>query len=61
MIVRTTEELVTIVIALEVTVDGFVHGSLLIKTTVIMSPLLSVELVKVDAVCPPAFTPFIIH
>jgi hypothetical protein len=52
---------VVIVIELLVTINGFAQGSLLFITTVTTSPLLSVELVKVEAVCPTTFTPFIFH
>ena len=52
---------VVIVIELLVADTGFAQGSLLIITTVTTSPLLSVELVKVEAVCPLTFTPFIFH
>ena len=60
----TTEgvtEVAVMLIGLLVAVAGLAHGSLLVITTVITSPLASVELVKVDAVCPAAFTPFIFH
>jgi hypothetical protein len=52
---------VVIVIELLVAVIGLAQGSLLFITTVTTSPLLRVELVKVEAVCPLAFTPFIFH
>jgi hypothetical protein len=52
---------VVIVIELLVAINGFAQGSLLFITTVTTSPLLSVELVKVEAVCPTTFTPFIFH
>ena len=52
---------VVIVIELLVADTGFAQGSLLVITTVTTSPLLSVELVKVEAVCPLTFTPFIFH
>ena len=52
---------VVIVIELLVADTGFAQGSLLVITTVTTSPLLSVELVKMEAVCPTTFTPFIFH
>ena len=52
---------VVIVIELLVAINGFAQGSLLFITTVTTSPLLSVELVKVEAVCPLTFAPFIFH
>ena len=54
-------EVAVIVIALLVAVAGFAHGSLLVITTVIASPLASVVVVNVDDVCPATFTPFIFH
>ena len=54
-------DVAVMVIGLLVAVVGLAQGSLLVITTVITSPLASVELVKVDAVCPAAFTPFIFH
>ena len=54
-------DVAVMVIGLLVAVVGLAQGSLLVITTVITSPLASVELVKVDAVCPGKFTPFIFH
>ena len=54
-------DVVGIVIALLEAVTGSAQGSLLVITTVITSPLLNVELVKVEAVCPATITPFIFH
>ena len=48
-------------IELLVVVNGFAQGSLLVNTTLTTSPLLSVELVKVEAVCPATAIPFIFH
>ena len=48
-------------IELLVVVNGFAQGSLLVNTTLTTSPLLSVELVKVEAVCPATVIPFIFH
>ena len=52
-----------LVIAIEVLVAvvGFAHGSLLVIFTDTASPLASVDVVKVEAVCPATFTPLIIH
>ena len=54
-------EVAVMVIELLVAVAGLAQGSLLVITTVIISPLASVEVVKVEAVCPATFTPFIFH
>ena len=54
-------EVVVIVTAVLVAVIGFAHGSLLVICTDIASPLVSVDVVKVEAVCPATFTPLIIH
>ena len=55
-----TEELV-IAIELLVAVLGFAQGSLLVIFTDTASPLASVDVLKVEAVCPATFTPLIIH
>ena len=55
-----TEELV-IAIEVLVAVVGFAQGSLLVIFTDTTSPLVSVDVVKVEVDCPPTFTPFIIH
>ena len=52
---------VVIVIGLLVAVVGFAQGSLLVIFTDTASPLTSVDVVKVEAVCPATFTPLIIH
>ena len=54
-------EVAVMVIELLVAVAGLAQGSLLVITTVIISPLTSIEVVKVEAVCPATFTPFIFH
>ena len=54
-------EVVVILIGLLVAVVGFAHGSLLVIFTDTASPLASVDVVKVGAVCPATFTPLIIH
>ena len=61
MVTEGVTEVAVMVIGLLVAVAGLAQGSLLVITTVIKSPFASVELVKVDAVCPAAFTPFIFH
>ena len=48
-------------IELLVAVAGLAQGSLLVITTVIILPLVRVDEVKVEAVCPDTFTPLIIH
>ena len=48
-------------IELLVAVAGLAQGSLLVITTVIILPLVRVDEVKVEAVCPATFTPLIIH
>jgi hypothetical protein len=45
----------------EAALVGLAHGSLLLIVTVTTSPLFKVVVVKVDAVCPVTFTPFIFH
>ena len=52
---------VVIVIAELVAVVGFAQGSLLVSFTDTASPLASVDVTKVEAVCPATFTPLIIH
>ena len=49
------------VIGLLDSITGLAHGSLLLIVTVTTSPLFKVVVVKVDAVCPVTFTPFIFH
>ena len=50
-----------IVIGLLVAVVGFAQGSLLVIITDTTFPLASVDVIKVEAVCPATFTPLIIH
>ena len=50
-----------IAISLLVAVVGVAHGSLLVITTVTLSPLARVVVVKVAAVCPATDAPFTIH
>ena len=54
-------DVVVIVIGLLVAVVGFAQGSLLVIITDTVLPLARVDVVKVEAVCPPTFTPLIIH
>ena len=54
-------DVVVIVIGLLVAVIGFAHGSLLVIITDTIFPLASVDVVKLEAVCPTTFTPLIIH
>ena len=52
---------VVIVIEVLVAVVGFAQGSLLVIFTDTASPLASVDVVKVEPVCPATFIPLIIH
>ena len=54
-------DVAVIVIGVLVAVAGFAQGSLLVILTVTASPLASVDVVKVEPVCPATFTPLIIH
>ena len=54
-------DVVVIVIGLLVTVVGLAQGSLLIIITDTTFPLASVDVIKLEAVCPATFTPLIIH
>ena len=54
-------DVVVMVIGLLVAVVGLAQGSLLVITTDTIFPLASVDVVKVEAVCPATFTPLIIH
>ena len=54
-------DVVVIVIGILVAVVGFAQGSLLVILTDTASLLARVDVVKVEAVCPATFTPFIIH
>jgi hypothetical protein len=56
-----TDVVVVILIELLVTVVELAQGSLLVITTVTMLPLVRVDEVKVEAVCPAIFAPLIIH
>ena len=52
---------VVIIIEVLVAVVGFAQGSLLVIFTDTASPFASVDVVKVEAVCPATFAPLIIH
>ena len=54
-------DVVVIVIGLLVAVDGFAQGSLLVIINDTVFPLARLDVAKVEAVCPPTFTPLIIH
>ena len=61
MLTDGVTDVVEIVIGLLVVVAGFAQGSLLAIITDTVLPLARVDVVKVEAVCPATFTPFIIH
>ena len=54
-------DVAVMIIGLLVAVVGLAQGSLLVITTVITSPLANEVDVKVEAVFPATFTPFIFH
>ena len=54
-------DVVVIVIGLLMAVVGFAQGSLLVMITDTVLPLVRVDVVKVEAVCPATLTPLIIH
>ena len=54
-------DVVVIVIGLLVAVIGLAQGSLLVIITDTTFPLASVDVIKLEAVCPATFTPLIIH
>ena len=54
-------DVVVIVIGLLVAVVGLAQGSLLVIITDTVLPLVRVDVLKVEAVCPATFTPLIIH
>ena len=54
-------ELVVTVMALDVAVGVVVHDALLVITTVTLSPLFKVVVVKVDEVAAGTFVPFTCH
>ena len=61
MVTDGVTDVVEIVIGLLVVVAGFAQGSLLAIITDTVLPLARVDVVKVEADCPTAFTPLIIH
>ena len=61
MVTDGVTDVVEIVIGLLVAVVGLAQGSLLVITTDTIFPLASVDVLKVEAVCPATFTPLIIH
>ena len=61
MLTDGVTDVVVIVIGLLVAVVGLAQGSLLVITTDTLLPLVRVDEVKVEAVCPATFTPLIIH
>ena len=54
-------DVVVILIGVLVAVAGLAQGSLLVILTDTASPFASVDVVKVEAVCPATFTPLISH
>jgi predicted RecA/RadA family phage recombinase len=61
MVTDGVTDVVVIVIGLLVAVVGLAQGSLLVIITETIFPLPRVDVIKVEAVCPPTFTPLIIH
>ena len=61
MVTEGVTDVVVIVIGLLVDIVGLAQGSLLVINTVTTLPLASVDVIKVEAVCPDTFTPLIIH
>ena len=61
MLTDGVTDVVVIAIGLLVTVAGFAQGSLLVIITETIFPLASVDVIKLEAVCPATFTPLIIH
>ena len=61
MVTDGVTDVVVIVIGLLVAVIEVAQGSLLVITTETVLPLASVDVVKLEAVCPATFTPLIIH
>ena len=61
MVTEGVTDVVVIVIGLLVDINGLAQGSLLVIITDTTLPLASVDVTKVDAVCPATFTPLIIH
>ena len=61
MVTDGLTEVVVIVIGLLVDVVGLAHGSLLVIITDTILPLVRVDVINVEIVCPATFTPLIIH
>ena len=61
MLTDGVTDVVVIVIGLLVAVVGLAQGSLLVIITDTVLPLVRLDVVKVEVVCPPTFTPLIIH
>ena len=61
MITDGVTDVVVIVIGLLVDVAGLAQGSLLVIITDTILPLERLDVINIVAVCPPTFTPFIIH
>ena len=61
MVTNGVTDVVVIVIGLLVAVAVLAQGSLLVITTDTLFPLASVDVIKVEAVCPATFTPLIVH
>ena len=61
VIVKTGVPLVIVIDWLGTGVVGLAQGSLLVMITDTTLPLASVDVVKVEPVCPATFTPLIIH
>ena len=61
MVTDGVTDVVVIVIGLLVDVVGLAQGSLLVIITDTIFPLASVDVIKLEAVCPATFTPLIIH
>ena len=61
MLTDGVTDVVVIAIGLLVDVAGFAQGSLLVIITDTIFPLPRLDVIKVEAVCPAAFTPLIIH
>ena len=61
MVTDGVTDVVVIVTELLVAIVGLAQGSLLVIITDTTLPFARVDVVKVEAVCPPTFTPLIIH
>ena len=61
MVTDGVTDVVVIVIGLLVAVVGLAQGSLLVIITDTTFPLASVDVIKLEAVCPTTFPPLIIH